>query len=363
LQFVTVPTGTSPTVLPALTDLLQEITAGAIIINGEKDDQNFRAALQLRRYARTHRLWTVPIYIREQEHDVALDALKSLVQAENTDVSRLYIFGSTDDQYAAEAVLIENDEKLARAIHESYRGQKTAHGRNTERWEDLMETFRAASRAQAQHIDVKLSNVQCRQIDTNVTSNVVFSERQIEHLAALEHWRWCVDRWLDGWVYAAERNDARLQHNALLSYEQLPEEMKELDRHTVRDLVRLVGLSGAAIQRELHFVAHADESGNPEEADRIVQKNEDVKRTGMLPIFVIHLRTAQDLELVRDLQGRGLAVQLVAMEPISVLAAAMPIEQLTAAIETADDVICGTVALPIDAARAGVDQPADSAFA
>jgi GNAT superfamily N-acetyltransferase len=139
--------------------------------------------------------------------------------------------------------------------------------------------------------------------------------------------------------------------------------MKELDRHTVRDLVRLVGLSGAAIQRELHFVAHADESGNPEEADRIVQKNEDVKRTGMLPIFVIHLRTAQDLELVRDLQGRGLAVQLVAMEPISVLAAAMPIEQLTAAIETADDVICGTVALPIDAARAGVDQPADSVFA
>ena len=260
-------------------------------------------------------------------------------------------------------MLIEKDEKLARAIHESYRAQKTTHGRNTERWEDLMETFRASSRAQAQHIDVKLANVQCRQIDTDATSNVVFSERQVEHLAALEHWRWCVDRWLDGWVFAPERNDARLQHNALVPYDELPEEMKELDRPTVRDLVRLVGLSGAAIQRELHFVAHADQSGNPDEADRIVQKNEDAKRTGMLPIFVIHLRTAQDLLLVRDLQGRGVAVQLVAMEPISVLAAAMPIEQLTAAVETADDVICGTVASPIGAARAGVDQPADSAFA
>jgi voltage-gated potassium channel Kch len=363
LQFVTVPAGTSPTSLPALTDLLAEITAGAIIINGDRDEQNFRIALQFRRYARTHRLWTVPIYIREQEHDVALDALKTLVQAENTDVSRLFVFGSVDDQYAAEAVLIEKDEKLARAIHESYSAKKTSRGLNTARWEDLMETFRASSRAQAQHIDVKLANVQCRQIDADAMSNVVFSERQIEHLAALEHWRWCVDRWLDGWVFAPKRDDARLQHDALVPYDALPEEMKELDRHTVRDLVRLVGLSGAAIQRELHFVAHADESGNPDEADRIVQKDEDARRTGMLPIFVIHLRTAQDLQLVRDLQSRGVAVQLVAMEPISVLAAAMPIEQLTAAVETADDVICGTVASPIGAARAGFEQPADSAFA
>ena len=361
LQFVAVPTGASPTGLPALTDLLQEITTGAIVINGEKDEQNFRTALQLRRYARTHRLWTVPIYIREQEHDVALDALKSLVQAENTDVSRLFVFGSVDDQYAAESVLIEKDEKLARAIHESYRAQKATHGRNTERWEDLMETFRASSRAQAQHIDVKLANVQCRQINTNVISNVVFSVRQIEHLAALEHWRWCVDRWLDGWTYAPERDDARLQHDALVPYDQLPEEMKELDRHAILDLVRLVGLSGAAIQRELHFVAHADESGTIDEADRIAQKNEDAKATGMLPIFVIHLKTAQDLQLVRDLQGRGLAVQLVAMEPISVLAAAMPVEPLTAALEAADDVVCGTVASP--ATDHITDQPADIAFA
>jgi hypothetical protein len=146
LQFVTVPSGTSPIALPALTDLLAGMTSGAIIINGDKDEQNFRTALQLRRYARTHRLWTTPVFIREQEHDVALEALKSLVQAENTDVSRLFVFGSDDDQYAAEAVLIERDESLARAIHESYRTQKSSPGQNGAPWEDLMETFQDRAR-------------------------------------------------------------------------------------------------------------------------------------------------------------------------------------------------------------------------
>lgn len=362
VQFIAVPPGGSPIALPALTDLLHAMTSGAIIINGEKDEQNFRTALQLRRYARTHRLWTVPVYIREQEHDVALDALKSLVQAENTDVSRLFVFGSADDQYAAESVLIEKDEKLARAIHETYRAQKTTAGRNTERWEDLMETFRAASRAQAQHIDVKLTNVQCRQIGTNLITNVVFTLPQIEHLAALEHWRWCVDRWLDGWTYAPERNDARLEHTALVPYDELPEEMKELDRQTVRDLVRLVELSGGSIQRELHFGLHPDESSSPDKAERIAQKNEEVKRTGMVPIFVIQLRTAQDMQLARDLQRRGLAIRLVAMEPISVLAAAMQVEVLTAALEAADAVTCGIVASPA-ATVLTADYPADTAFA
>jgi len=361
LQFVPVPEGTPITAVPALGELLQEMTAGAIIINGERDEQNFRIALQLRRYARARRLWTVPIYIREQEHDVALDALKTLIQAENTDVSRLFVFGSVDDQYAAEAVLIEKDEKLAKAIHESYRAEKAAEGSNTQRWEDLLESFRAASRAQAEHIDVKLANVQCRQVNDGATSNVVFSSRQITHLAVLEHWRWCVERWLDGWTYAPARNDARLQHDALVPYDELPEEVKALDRKAVHDLIGLVELTGASIQRELHFVAHTDESGIPQEADRIAQKAEEIKRGGMLPIFVIHLVGASDLELVCDLQSRGLAVQLVLMEPVSVLAASMPIERLRNALEAADDVVYG--ALPSPAPGPNIDQPAASAFA
>lgn len=358
LQFIAVPPGTALTGFPALDDILREITAGAIIINGERDEQNFRTALQLRRHARTHALWTVPIFVREQEHNVALEALKTLVQAESTDVSRFFVFGSVHDQYAAETVLIEKDEKLARAIHDSYRAQKTTPGRNTERWEDLMETFRAASRAQAQNIEVKLANVQCRQVSATAAPDVEFSPDQIERLAVLEHWRWCVDRWLDGWTYAPDRNDARLQHNLLVPYDQLSEEIKEFDRQAVRDIVPLVELSGAAIQRERHI--DTDES---DDADSIAQKTKDAASAGMLPIVDIRLRTAQDLQRARDLQSRGITVQLVAMEPIAVLAACMPIEQLTKALDAADSVICGTAAASADSGHVEVIPSADTAFA
>ncbi|HEX3971676.1 MAG TPA: RyR domain-containing protein [Stellaceae bacterium] len=358
LQFIAVPPGIALTGFPALNDILQEITAGAIIINGERDEQNFRTALQLRRHARTHGLWTVPIHVREQEHNVALEALKTLVQAESTDVSRFFVFGSIDDQYAAETVLVEEDEKLARAIHDFYRARKTTAGRNTERWEDLMETFRTASRTQAQHIDVKLANAQCRQVSAKTPAGIEFSPDEIERLAVLEHWRWCVDRWLDGWTYAPERNDARLQHNLLVPYDRLSEDIKEFDRHAVRDIVPLVELAGATIQRELHI--DADESND---ADSIPQKAKDAKSNGMLPIVAVRLRTAEDLQLARDLQRRGIAVQLVAMAPIAVLAASMPIEQLAVALDAADDVVCGTA--PSRAASGLIEAipSADTAFA
>lgn len=358
LQFIAVPAGTALTGVAALDAILQEMTAGAIIINGDRDEQNFRTALQLRRHARTHGHWTVPIFVREQEHNVALEALKILVQAESTDVSRFFVFGSIDDQYAAETVLTEKDEKLARAIHDSYRAQQKASGRNTERWEELMETFRAASRAQAQHIDVKLANVRCRQTSVKAASDVEFSPDQIERLAALEHWRWCVDRWLDGWTYAVERNDARLQHNLLVPYDQLTEAIKEFDRQAVRDIVALVALSGASIQRERHIDADGSD-----DTEQLVQKAKDATGAGMLPIIDIRLRTPADLQRARDLQSRGIAVQLVALEAISVLAASMPIEQLAAALDAADDVICGNAPPPADSGHVEVIPSADTAFA
>jgi hypothetical protein len=221
-----------------------------------------------------------------------------------------------------------------------------------------METFRTASRAQAQHIEVKLASAQCRQIAAETASSVEFSPDEIERLAALEHWRWCVDRWLDGWTYAPERNDARLQHNLLVPYDQLPEDIKEFDRHAVRDIGPLIELSGAAIQRELPI--DADES---DDADGIAQKAKDAKSNGMLPIVIVRLRTAEDLQLARDLQSRGIAVRLVAMAPIAVLAVSMPVEQLAAALDAADDVVCGTAPSPAASGPIEAVPSADTAFA
>ncbi|HEY1504554.1 MAG TPA: hypothetical protein VGF92_09655 [Stellaceae bacterium] len=48
---------------------------------------------------------------------------------------------------------------------------------------------------------------------------------------------------------------------------------------------------------------------------------------------------------------------------ISSLAAAMPVEDLTAALEAADAVICGIRVSPAGAAESLIGNPADNAFA
>lgn len=366
LRFATTDGG-DPLANTAITELLATLPLTAVIVCGDSDEANFRAAVQLRRFARTRRLWTPPVFVRIQGSDLALDALRNIVAAEIIDVSRIHPFGGLAEQYAAEAVLYDRDEALAKAIHQAYVAKNPKPGPNTVPWEELLETFRLASRLQAEHIDVKLAAARCRRLPAKApqSSAFAFSPDEVEVLARLEHWRWCVDRWCDGWIFAPERDDAVRHHNLLLSYDSLTEEIKEYDREAARNLPYLVGLAHGQVKRE-HLLAASDSEQPPADAaETIIAEAKRVDEAGECATVAITVARASDLDLCRRLQKRGIRVRLTMAEPFATLAGRLSPAELIAALDAADEVVAPPIvaAPPVVAPPASPEQPAPEPLA
>jgi hypothetical protein len=260
---------------------------------------------------------------------------------------------------------------MARAVHEQYLQEmrlQAPHAKptpSTAPWEELMETFRAASRAQAEHIDVKLANIQCCRVAMEGGADFAFSDEEIERLARLEHRRWCVNRWLDGWTYGPQKKVELLQHDQLKPYEDLIESQKNLDREPVRNLPRLLALSNAAIQRERHIVVDRTRGSELIAAEALSLEAEACKRVGTIPVIDIKLANPGDLALARTLQQRDLAVRLLLGQPVAVLAQSFPRENLADlvdALDAARDVFLETKQQPAaDTAEPAADHRASDA--
>lgn len=61
-----------------------------------------------------------------------------------------------------------------------------------------------------------------------------------ELLSRNAHDVWARQRLADGWRWGPARNDARKEHPSLVSYDQLSESEKELDRKTAMETLRAI---------------------------------------------------------------------------------------------------------------------------
>lgn len=155
---------------------------------------------------------------------------------------------------ACDPELIGND--LARLIHESYVVARRRHGDDPATtpalvsWEELPETLRQSNRAQAEDIARKLNEVGCV-ISPRLGpgDEYALTEPEIDRLAIREHERWVNERTGDGWRYGAERDDARRLHPALLTWDDLSEEMRERNQELIRELPAILADAGFRIVR------------------------------------------------------------------------------------------------------------------
>jgi hypothetical protein len=150
-----------------------------------------------------------------------------------------------------------SDDRLARAIHEHYQDSIAAQGRDLARepagqpWERLALSYREANRHQADHLWAKLALTDCRAVPEEAVEQFAFGPAQAERLAVVEHLRWAAGRYLDGWSYAPQRDNARKHHPQLIPYAELSDAMKDLDRFAVRGVPALLARSGLAVIRML----------------------------------------------------------------------------------------------------------------
>lgn len=199
----------------------------------------------------------VPVIVRMRQHA----GLASLVEDRaDTNASRLRVFGLLDQTCTPEVLLAGVTETLARAIHDDYvreqrtRGVSSATNPSAAAWEDLPENLKESNRQQADHLSEKLRSVGCAvaPLVDWIADDFQFSGAEIERLAMMEHDRWMTERLTDGWRYAPGSKDfSRKTHPCLVPWDRLPEDMKELDRNTARELPAFLARVGFRVVRNM----------------------------------------------------------------------------------------------------------------
>jgi hypothetical protein len=202
----------------------------------------------------------VPIVMRAAT-EAGLPAL--LQRRTGAEFDDLHAFALLDRTCNADILLGGALEVIARAFHDLYvaeRGGAWSYGPELDDalhtdpalapWEELPESLRQSNRDQAAHIPVKLATIGCELGELTAWHDepFVFTDREVEVLAELEHERWVADRVRNGWK-PGRRDVAQKRTPYLVPWSELSEDVREYDRLFVRNLPRILGKLGYGIVR------------------------------------------------------------------------------------------------------------------
>lgn len=168
------------------------------------------------------------------------------------------LFGGIDQDWWNQSVMDTRDELLARIIHFRFVSERLAGGSPGDNpalapWNALAEDLRESNRQQADHVPIKLRAIGCEiapEADPRPAIGPLTAD-QIETLAAMEHNRWNGERWLAGWQFApGPKNLLRRTSPYLVPWAELPDEVREYDRQSVRLIPELLAAAGTKAVRQ-----------------------------------------------------------------------------------------------------------------
>jgi ppGpp synthetase/RelA/SpoT-type nucleotidyltranferase len=152
-------------------------------------------------------------------------------------------------------------EEMARHFHRKYRddqkGRLARVDPSLADWPDAPEHLKESNRQLVDHIYEKLRDVG-KATRPALASGVVLTEftpEEVEHLAELEHGRWNVERLLAGWTLGP-RDVVKKQSPFLVSWAELPEDVREYDRQAVREIPNVLARHGLEIVPEAPGRSH-----------------------------------------------------------------------------------------------------------
>jgi len=202
----------------------------------------------------------VPLLVR-MSNDTGLATLLEDEHGADT-WTRVHAFGTLARACTREALLHEELDLLARAIHEDYVAKRLAEGRSPDDdsmqpWEKLDENLKNSSRGAADHIPVKLRAIGCRVVDADEEASEVgagelitsFEPQEIELLGRMEHARWCAERLLAGWLPGRDRSPARKKTPYLVEWDELTDEVKQYDFDVVAGIPRFLEAVSLGVRR------------------------------------------------------------------------------------------------------------------
>jgi len=147
-------------------------------------------------------------------------------------------------------------ETIAQAIHEDYRRVRANGAWSQEpsaaEWDKLPDYLKDSNREQADDIFGKLRQINCtvHKVTNRDISLMIFTENELEMMAEMEHARWNVERILDGWKWGEKKDVMKKISPYLVPWSELPDEVKEWDKQTVRNIPELLARVGMEIRRQ-----------------------------------------------------------------------------------------------------------------
>lgn len=242
IRFIECPsTGFTETSLNELKPLIDENPVTIAYVTRDDDHEPLAAALALQHSARQHDVFECPIFVQSRHGN----GMQPVVWQEEFPKRGLFAFGGWHSLSMALGILDKEPDRLAKAYHENYRRVVWKDTDSKRNWEVLEEAFRIANRNAVMHLPAKLSAMgfditpylkQDDVLSPNTApriqpgSELVTSETERERLSHLEHERWMMERWVNGWRYGEVRDNDRLRHTDLIPYQQLSEQIKGYDR-------------------------------------------------------------------------------------------------------------------------------------
>jgi hypothetical protein len=146
-------------------------------------------------------------------------------------------------------------EPFAQALHNRWRQQRPK-GESAPTWEELDESRKESSRAQARDIKVKVRKYGCKiELLHKWDTGFAFEPDEVEQLARDEHKRWTREREADGWQQVDDAPQADPDKKTtpyMVPFDKLPPEIAEYDRVFVREIPKLLASAGLQIERPTH---------------------------------------------------------------------------------------------------------------
>lgn len=168
----------------------------------------------------------------------------------------LQAFALLDETCKPDLLFFGINEILAREAHEEYLrtqeklGKTMATNPSMVSWDLLPEGLKESNRRQVDHISEKLKAVHCgiAPLSDWRGESFEFREDEVKRLAMMEHKRWREERERQGWLRGPKDNINKT-NPFLDEWDSLTEEVKEIDRATVRALPRFLKKAGFKIYR------------------------------------------------------------------------------------------------------------------
>lgn len=241
--------------LEARPDGKETVPATAIYVCCGNDGANLSMAIGLRKALALRKMLAPPMFVYQSSGKELIEGLGGL-HGPTFDTLRIIPFGGIEEEADPFYLVNEQIDDLASQLHASYvsrERKKGVSGPAVTEWKKLDETYRAASRAQADHVLVKLRGAGLHAEPGAGQAGPALDKNLMEELAIQEHDRWSRERRLAGWIHAHKRDNEKLHHPDLVPYDRLDEDGRSKDRGAVLHLVEdLAGLKpvGLTLKRD-----------------------------------------------------------------------------------------------------------------